>query len=433
MFSDRGPVIGWEGAIAIVVLGATYALIVWREPHRLLIAGLGAAVVLILGLVPIGALAPTSIDGEGSVVSWNTLALLLGLFLLTGLLSVLGVFRYLAAELVRHSRGRPAYLYVSLALLAAGLSAVLSSLAVIVFLAVLTLEVCRSVRLNPVPFLLLEIAAANAGSIATTMGNPPNVILGGAFGLGLTAFLVHVGPIAVAALALALGWIYWVTHHDEPSGIPAASEPLPELDRSRVAAALGALLVVVGLLVVQVPLAIPIWVIGLVAGLLALAIAGTRYVRRVVREIHWDVLFFFLALFILVGGLEYTGVLTAIGEGIAALAIGSALVAGIVLLWSLGLLSALIDSVPLAAASTTIISTVSASLGVPVQSLVWATAAGTGLGGNATPIGAPANVIGVSTFRRAGRPISWRMYVRVMLPLTLLSLGAATGLWVLLQ
>jgi Na+/H+ antiporter NhaD/arsenite permease-like protein len=188
-----------------------------------------------------------------------------------------------------------------------------------------------------------------------------------------------------------------------------------------------------GVLAVQGPLGIPIWVIGLAGGGLALLLAGRTHVRNVLRHFDWPTLVFFLFLFVLVGALVQTGVIGSLAGGFATAGGGNVLLTGSLLLWSLGLLSSVVNNVPLAAAAAPLIAAIGGRSGLPVAPLVYATALGTDLGGSGTPIGASANVVGLAVYRKAGVAVTWRQYLRTAFPVMLATLLAANVVWLFLR
>ncbi|MCI4325908.1 MAG: hypothetical protein L3K00_08555 [Thermoplasmata archaeon] len=420
--------------VAIVVFVAAYVLFVFRERHQLLIAGVAALSVIGLGLVSLSSLLPTGWSGRGGVVEWDTLGLLVGLFLFAGTLRELGLFRRIARRLAARLRGRPLALFLTLSVATFALSAFLNSISVLLVVATVTLELASEAGLDPVPLLLAEIAASNAGGAATFVGDPPNVILGTYFQLSFGDFLLHTALPALAALAVILLVFSRTFRAAAPPPAPTAvAEREPPEPRYGVTVALAGFVGMMGVLAVQGPLGIPIWAIGLAGGGLALVLAGRTHVRNVLRHFDWPTLAFFLFLFVLVGALVQTGVIGALAGGFATAGGGNVLLTGTLLLWSLGLLSSVVNNVPLAAAAAPLIAAIGGGSRIPVQPLVWAAALGTDLGGSGTPIGASANVVGVAVYRRAGVPITWRQYVRTAFPVMLATLLAANLVWLFLR
>ncbi|MCI4330291.1 MAG: hypothetical protein L3K19_00380 [Thermoplasmata archaeon] len=419
---------GWA-ALALFV--SAYALFAVREHWRVPVGAVAAAIALGSGLVPLSSLRPTSFSGQGGVVEWNSIGLLVGLFLFAGLLHELGVFRYAALRIAGRFESRPIRLYVVLTVLAFGLSAVVNSISVVLVLAPLTLEVARALGRNPIPYVIAEISASNAGGAATFVGDLPNVILGTYFQLGFVDFLEFTSLPAIAALAVILLWF-----RRGLGDAPEIAHP-PPLDPPRSAIrepnrAVGSVVVFGGVLVVlsaQAPLGIPVWLVGVAGGILALALAGPRLVKAVLARFDWQTVAFFLCLFILVGALVATGDIDALAQQIGGWGGGNLLLTGTILLWTLGLLSTVVNNIPLAAAAAPLIAALSGNTGMAARPLVWAAAIGSDIGGNGTPIGASANIVGLAAASKAGTPITWSRYVRTAFPAMLLSLAAANLVW----
>jgi Na+/H+ antiporter NhaD/arsenite permease-like protein len=452
--------LGWAGYAAIAVFAGAYVLFALREERKAWVAAAGAILGLAIALVALpssvlahpnwgaGACALFGYAPSGSpwhlcaapgVVEWDTLGLLLGLFLLAGLLDRLQVFRWVALRLAARAGGSPMGLFLGLSILSFALSAFINSITVMVVLATITLELCRALGRSPVNLLLAEISCSNVGGAATFVGDPPNVILGTYFGLGFDQFLVYAAPLALAGLAVTLGMFWLLARRDaakEAAGTgPAVASPLslppaPALDRTQVGLALGAFAFTIALLAVNSFIPPSVGEIGLIGAALALLMAGREGAARLLRGVDWSTLAFFFFLFLLIGSLELTGVIAAVASGLGSAGAGSVLLLGILLLWTLGLLSSVVDNVPLAAAAGPVIAAIHANLGVPVGRLVYPSAVGTDIGGNGTPIGASANVVGLSIARRQGVAISWRTYMVRAFPIMLLSLAAATAVLV---
>lgn len=424
--------ISFEATAALILFVVAYALFVRFERYRLAIAATGVAILLLTGLVPWNALFPTGWNGEGGVVEWNTVALLAGLLLFSGLLGALGFFRWASFALLKRTGASPMRLFLVLAGLAFGLSAFINSIAVMLVLASVTLEVARRSGQDPVPLLLAEISAANIGGAATYVGDLPNVILGTNGNLTFIDFLVHTGPAAVAALAVAL-WIFSRSVNRNAPVARSAPAPVPTIDRRALGLALGAFATMIALIAFDPLLHLPIWFIGLGGGFAALAVAGANHRRPLLLSLDFEMIGFFVCLFILVGGLETTGVLSGIAQGLATAGSGNLLLTGSILLWSLGLLSNAVDNVPLAAAAAPLILQLGADTGLPTASLIYATSLGTDIGGNGTPIGASANIVALGAAGREGVAITWRTYLRRAFPVMLATLAVSNAVWLLIH
>ncbi len=420
--------------LALLVFLGAYVLFALRERYRVLVAGVGAALLLATGVVPIGRLLPTGFAGDGSLIEWNTLGLLAGLFLFAGLLAEVGFLRWAADRLTRRTGGRPLRLLLALSALSFVLSAFVNSITVLLVLAAITIEIARSARVDPVPLLLAEISAANAGGASTFIGDPPNVIFGTYFHLSFADFALHTGLPALAALGVLLLWFGRGMSRDAPAGVEAPSSPAaaPTLSPGSWGAVLtfGAVLVV---LAAQGPLGLPVWLVGLSGGALALLLAGPARVRAVLRRFDAETLAFFLCLFVLVGGLVTTGLLSSWAGSLAGATHDDAVVTGSLLMWVFALISAFVDNVPLAAAAAPFLALLSGDSGLAAAPLVYASSLGTDLGGNGSPIGASANVVGLAVARREGVTVGWPQYLRRCFPAMLASVAAANLVWLVVR
>jgi Na+/H+ antiporter NhaD/arsenite permease-like protein len=417
-----------EAWAALALFIVAYALFALFERYRVAVAAVAAAFLLLIGWVPWSDLFPTGWSGKSVVVEWNTVALLAGLLLFSGLLGSLGFFRWVSYRLIARTGERPLRLFFGLAGLAFVLSAFINSIAVMLVLAAVTLDVARHSGQDPVPLLLAEISAANIGGAATYVGDLPNVILGTYGNLSFTDFLLHTGPPALAALLVALA-LFSRQVARRPSSPAPAPMPTPPVDRLWLGSALAAFATMLALLATAPLTGIPVWTIGVGGGLVALAIGGAHHLRPLLLALDFETIGFFVFLFVMVGGLVTTGALGGIASGIASAGTGNLLVTGSILLWSLGLLSSCVNNVPLAAAAAPLIGQVGLDTGLPTAPMLYAAALGTDIGGNGTPIGASANVVGLAAARRAGVAVGWGTYLKRAFPVMLASLAVSNLVW----
>ncbi|MGD0718506.1 MAG: SLC13 family permease [Thermoplasmata archaeon] len=417
---------------AIVVFAVALLLVARWERYRAAFALGGAALVVAIGWVPISSLVPTTASGTAAVIDWNTLGLIVGVLLFAALLGTLGLFRAAAVAIAARTEGRPVVLYASLTLLAAVLSAFVNAIAVMILLAAVTLEIARHAGQNPIPLLLAEISAANIGGTMTLIGNPPNLILGEYFGYTFLDFLLYAALPALAALVVVL-YLFSRQVDRLPPETPLSLPPLrAEFPLARTAATLGVFTVLLLFLSVPGGFGVPVWVIGLVGGLLALALSFPRYTRMVVRSFDGEIVLFLLGLFVLVGSLVTTGAVDAFADGLASIGTRNLLVMGSILFWTLAIVSAFIDNIPLAAVAGPLIARLSAATGLAVRPLVFASALGLGIGGSGSPIGSASNIVALSAARRGGVTIDWPTYLKRALPITFAALAIANLVWLFL-
>ena len=423
----------YENLLAIGIMALVYGLVVSERVHRTTAALLGIVLVLGTGVLTI----PEAVI----YVDWQALGLIFGMFVLVSALVESGFFRWVSLHALRAARYRPTRVFLLFCGLAAVLAAFMDSITVMIFMGSLAVEVARLLHLRPAPFIIGMITSANIGGSATMVGDPPNVILGTSLNLGFMDFVVNVGPVALAAFATNLGFFYLVHRRRALAGeiqkdlaIAAADGGLDPTSAIRDLRLLRISLVIfaitVTLLVLHQILDLFVAFVALLGAVLVL-IFGGRDMSQLVAKIDWHTLLFLGGLFVVVGGLEKTGVLQAVADTLGAVSGGSVALLLTLLLWSSALLSMVLDNIPFAAAMVPVIRDVSATTGYPLGPLAWSLALGTDVGGNATPIGASGNIVGLAVAEKGGARIGWREYLKDALPATLMGVLVCNGLLLL--
>ena len=411
-----------EVALAGIIFVVTYAFIATDRLDKTLAALLGGSLVVILGIVD----QETAFDA----IDLNVIFLLTGMMVLAGILRRTGFFQWLAIRAVKVAGGEPYRLLIVLSLVCAGLSAFLDNVTTVVLIAPVTLYIATVLRLSPVPFLISEILASNIGGTATLIGDPPNILIGSAAGLGFDAFLVHIAPVAVLILVAFLAMTRWFFGRDFAVHAEVRDAVLA-LDEREVVSdprLLAISLTVIGATLVGFLFARPL---GLEAGAIALLGAAVLSVlarleaEAVLREVEWTTLFFFVGLFMLVEAIVHVGIVDAVADGLVAVTGGDPTVTTLGLIWLSGVASAIIDNIPYTATMIPVVQGLGAS-GIPIEPLWWALALGACLGGNATIVGASANVVVANLAGRAGNPITFRAFLRYGVPVTVVSLAIST-------
>lgn len=369
-------------------------------------------------------------------VSWETIGFLLGMFLLIEILIESGFFRWVALVLARKLNYEPLKILIFFPFLSFFLSAFINSITVMVFLAVVTLELSRILKFDPIPVVISEVVLSNIGGAATLVGDPPNVILGTVLGFNFNDFLVHNGPIAMLSAVAAVGVSYFM-HHKAFSRAHSLAElkNIRDIDpRSQIKDVflLKCGLIGIGItlsLLVGKPLfdkfaiSLPVAIASLLPAFTILTFGGKRiYTHHFMRRIDAETIMFFIGLFILIGALEKRYIIQMAANYLGALFKAPV---GFVssVFWGSGIISAFVDNVPLAMAMTSIIKQ-SVATGVVSGAgiLVWATSLGVDLGGNLTPIGASANVVAYSSLEKEGVKIGWGRWLKLALPPSLAAL-----------
>jgi Na+/H+ antiporter NhaD/arsenite permease-like protein len=412
--------------VASVIFLVTYVGILSEKIHRSIVSIVGAAVMIAAGTW-LGFYSDSAAFGW---IDFNTIALLFGMMILVGIIQSTGLFAYLAVGVARLTRGNPILLVFTLGLLTALLSSMLDNVTTIIVVAPVTISIAALVRVSPIPLLMSEVLLSNIGGVATLVGDPPNILIASAAKLSFNDMLVHLAPIAlVAAVVTQLVLLFFFRR--ELRGGDKAMDALAGLDARASLVhprqAIQVTIVFAGTVVLYLLHS----QLGIGPGLVALigASVALLWVRpsidEVVKSVEWDVLVFFIGLFVIVGGLSAAGVLDFAARAIAALTAQGALVAGVVLLWGSALLSGVVGSIPITMVMIPVLLAFGAQGGA-IGPLWWALAIGAGFGGNLTPIGSAAGVLMLSLGRRWGTPITVRRWFESALPATLVSCAVGT-------
>lgn len=412
--------------VAIGVAVFVYVIIFSERVHRTIIGLFGAVAMTLLGEW----LGFYSQEAALESIDFNTLFLLMGMMIFVGLFKKTGAFEALSVWIAKLVRGNGVLLLVALGSLSAMVSTVIDNVTTLIFMAPITVTIAQSLGISAVPLLMAEAMLSNIGGIATLIGDPPNILIGSAAELGFLDFLVHLSPMVVVILAFSLGVIVLMFRRQLTISPEKYQQFMARHSAGMVKdwSALRRLLTVLlaGLLLFIVH----DW-LHLQPAAVALLIAATSllWVRpsleAVLSEVEWNVLLFFGALFVLVGGLESVGVLGAVAGAIGGFAQDNYLAAMLGLLWGSALLSAVLDNIPFTVVTIPIILELQRQ-GLDVGPLWWTLALGVGLGGNGTPIGSTAGLIAVSYSERMGNPITFKRWLRDGMLVTLVGLVMAS-------
>ncbi|MFE6133563.1 SLC13 family permease [Streptomyces sp. NPDC056437] len=421
--------------LALAVFAAVYVLIATELVHRVA-AALGGAVVMLL----IGATSPEhAFFSKRAGIDWDVIFLLLGMMLIVAVLKRTGVFEFAAIWAAKRSRGRPYRLMVLLILATAFLSAWLDNVTTVLLIAPVTIVVCRRLGLPAVPYLIAEVMACNIGGAATLIGDPPNIMIGSRAGLSFNDFLLHMAPIAtllVVVFAVMARWMF------RSGFVYDAKRAVRVMEmRERDAIKDGRLLAVSGVVVVIVmvcfvlhtTLHIEPSVVAISGGLVLLAVSRLK-ARDVAGDVEWETLAFFTGLFVMVGAMVQTGIITDLGQAAARATEGQLFGASMALLFGSVVPSAVIDNIPFVASVGPVVSEiVTASGGLEHAAVLWwSFALGADLAGNATIIASSANVVVVGIADRSGHHISFWQFSRYGLVVTAVTTAIA-GLYVWLR
>jgi len=414
---------------SIIVFTIVYVLIATERINRVVAALAGAGVILAIGVVG----SDDAFFSKETGIDWNVIFLLFGMMVIVGVLRQTGVFEYVAIWATKKAKGRPFRVMTLLCLITAVASAGLDNVTTVLLIAPVTLLVCEKIGVRPVPFLIAEALASNIGGTATLVGDPPNLIVASRSGLGFNDFLINLAPIVVVMLVAFVALSRFLFRKDftaDPEQVAQVME-LDEREAIQDRSLLVRSLIVLGLVLVAFTLHSVIHlepsVVALLGAGLLVAISGLRPQSYLV-DIEWETLLFFAGLFILVGSLVKTGVIDHLAAGLVAATGDSVPAAMMLILWGSAALSAIVDNIPFVATMAPVVDQLVSGSGpfAGQNGLWWALVLGADLGGNATAIGASANVVVAGIAKKSGHPISFWEFTRYGAVVAVVTLAIAT-------
>jgi len=413
-----------EVVVGITVFLVTYTLIATEWIHKTVAALAGGVAMILLGIV--------SQHRAFEHIDFNVIFLLTGMMILAGIIRKTGVFGWLAVRAARFAGGDGYRLLVVLSVITAVASAFLDNVTTVVLVGPITLFLAARLGVSPMPYIISEILASNIGGAATLIGDPPNILIGSAAGLDFVAFLVNMTPLGVVILVVylvACRWIFRSQLHIDPE----MRDALLALDERQMITdpiLLRRSLIILGATLVGFllhgPLGYEPATVAL-AGAIVLMVVAREDPHEVLRDVEWPTLFFFIGLFMLVAGVIEIGLIEAVAGAIVDVTGGALAPTAVLLLWVSAILSGIVDNIPYTATMIPVVTELAGPTGHAGDALWWSLAIGADFGGNATIIGASANVILASLAEREGHPISFRTFLRYGLPVTVGSMAISTG------
>jgi len=421
--------------VSVLIFAVTFFFILTERIHRAVIAFVGASAMVVTGIL----MGFYTADRAVELIDFNTIGLLFGMMMLVALMEETGVFQYLGVSVARKTKGNPWLLMVSLGLLTAFLSMVLDNVTTIVLITPITIIISRLIGISPLPLLMTEAILSNIGGVGTLVGDPPNIMIGSAnaAGFSFNTFLVYALPVVLVSLAVVL-LLYRFVFKTELVQKPKDIERLLAMDPTEAIhdmAKLKKLLMVFGgviaLFFLHNILHLEPSTVALLGAAVALLIVRAKEdPHHIIQKTELSVLLFFASLFIIVGGMEETGVLAMVGELITGTATSNFLMTAIIILWVSAAMSAIVDNIPFTVAMIPIIGYLAVS-GMPVDLFWWALVFGVGFGGNGTPIGSSAGVIVMSKSEETDTPITFKAWMKSGLIATVSSLiVASAAIWI---
>lgn len=368
----------------------------------------------------------SSQGGESSSgINWATIIFIAGMMVMVEGMAKAGFFRWLCLTIAKAVKYKVMPILVTFMIMSAVLSMFIDSITVILFLAAVTVELSQLLKFSPVPMVLAEVFCANLGGSATMCGDPPNIIIGTALGYSFADFLTNTGLIAGISLVFIVIFFYFSFKKElsaangepvDPATFPNPADAI-ENKKDFIVSTIIFLIAVV-LLVTHAQTGLTVAFIGVIIAAITL-ITSFKHIKFILKKIDYKTLLFFIGLFIVVGGLEQTGVLKLIANFIEKICGGNFFAMVLIIMWISAVASAFVDNIPFAATMVPVIKSLAATTpGAELATLAYSLSVGTDIGGSATPIGASANVVGTSVVSKAGHPVSWGKYCKSAIPAT---------------
>lgn len=409
--------------LAVAIFLVVYAVILTEKVHRTVVAMFGAALMVILGIIN----QHQAIEG----IDFNMLGILIGMMVIVGIAKHSGIFQYVAIWAAKAGKGRPIPIFILLAVITMVFSAILDDVTTVLLMVPVTFVIAHNLCVNPKPYLFSAIMLANIGGAATLIGDQPNILIGSAANLSFNDFLIHMGPISLVVGVVTAGLLA-VLHRKELVANCEAQKKIMSFDPKDAITNVSVLkksLFVLGLVIIGF---LTHSITGIEGATLALTGAALLLLltmhepEEYLHGIEWTTIFFFVGLFILVSGLEHVGFIEMLAGRLIELTGGSFTALMMTTLWGGAIFSAIVDNVPFVAIMIPLIKELGVATGLNITPLWWALAMGADFGGNATLIGASANVVVSGMAEKAGHKLSFIEYMKTALPLSFLALILST-------
>ena len=362
---------------------------------------------------------------SSSGINWATILFIAGMMIMVEGMARAGFFRWLCMTIAKAVKYQVIPIFITFMIMSTVLAMFIDSITVILFLAAVTVELAQLLKFNPVPMILSEVFCANLGGSATMCGDPPNIIIGTSLGYSFADFITNTGLIALISLFVILIYFYFAFRKEltagSKGGVPInCPDPKEAItDKRGFAISSVIFLCAVVLLVTHAQTGLTVAFIGVLIAVVTLIAAG-KDAMKLLKGLDYKTLLFFVGLFVVVGGLEQTGILNIIASFIEKISGGNGIAMAMIIMWISAIASAFIDNIPFAATMIPVIKSLAETSNVNLAVLSWALAMGTDVGGSATPIGASANVVGTSVAAKNGHPVSWGTYCKTAVPATVI-------------
>lgn len=422
-----------SGAILLVA----YIFIASEKIQKSVVALVGAALTMLLGLLPFhghyDVQSAKYIKSVFEYIEFDVIFLLVGMMIIVHIAAKSGVFKWMALELLKLTKGHPKLVLFALALFTAVASAFLDNVTTVVLIMPVTFVIAKELECDSIPFLITEVLASNIGGTATLIGDPPNIIIGAKAGLSFMDFVNELTLIVSIIFVVCVGILIFMfrkslkTTADKMEHIANLDNSKTITDKKLMIRSMITLILVIAGFVTHDMTGIPAYVFAVAGGAFLLLFENPK---EVYRDVEWLTIFFFIGLFIIIGGFEANGGISFLADKLIEFTHGSLSVATMFILWGSGILSGIVDNIPYTATMAPMIAQVQHTLpyaGVGHHPLWWALSLGACLGGNLTIIGAAANVIVSETAAVKGHPISFMRFMKYGVIVTFVSLALSSA------
>lgn len=418
--------------VSASLLILAYIFIALEKIPKVTIALLGGALTIVLGLV-----SQTKTLGDGinphyfiNFIDFNVIFLLVSMMVIVSITTRSGVFNWIANELLKFTKGHPVKVLCALGLFTAVTSAFLDNVTTVILIMPITFAIAKKLDIDPIPFLLTEIFSSNIGGTATLIGDPPNIIIGSAGGLSFIDFIKELTPVILVIMCVVLTVLAFIFRKKLHASQDKMDE-VAKIDNSHtitdkalmIRSTLILALVILGFMLHDVT-HIETCVVAMLGASILLIFEKPN---EILQDVEWNTIFFFIGLFIIIGGLEASGGIKLMAEWILRVTQGSQAATSMIILWASGVISGIIDNIPYTATMAPMLVEIEKTMGATyAYPLWWALSLGACLGGNMTIIGAAANVIVSENAAKSGHPISFMRFLKYGVGVVAISLTIST-------
>jgi len=413
--------------VFVGILIFVYILILSEKIPRVISALIGALATVIAGL----AFGLLTFEDALNFIDLNTITLIVGLFILIEVINESGLFQWIAIKILRKTKGAPIILFIAYGVMTFFLTAIIGNLTAILIMGTLTVVSCDVFEYNPIPYITLEILVANVGGIALITGSIPSILVATAFNIPFIEFAIIGFPIGLALLGFTLLFMIKSKQKKLKSEVGEHTDKVKAQletfdawsvvpNRRGFYRSAAILIFIIIMFFLSSFIGVSLGFVAFLGAIIMLVLSGVEP-DKAFHKVHWETVFFFIGLFIVIGGVEKSGALEALGEVIAEFVGGNIILAVVLIVFITGLLSGIVDNIPVTLTFIPIIAQLGLTL--PIYPLIWALTLGAVLGGTLTPIGSPSGIVAIGILKTSGKSLPIKEYFKSAIPMTFLYLG----------